>query len=79
MSVLHFQLGLINYCEMFSEQTLYATVHGSCLDMQMRLVYDCLATMLFHLLPLEGCPPHAWSGGKRLHRNQDNGGTWGRG
>lgn len=23
--------GLINYCEMFSEQTLYVTVHGSCL------------------------------------------------
>lgn len=54
-------------------------VHGPCLDMETRLVYDCLATMLFHLLPLEGCLPHAWSGAKRLHGNHDNGGTWGRG
>lgn len=62
-----------------TEYILYGTVHGPCLDMQIRLVYDCLATMLFHLLPLEGCLPHAWSGAKRLHGNHDNGGTWGRG
>lgn len=57
---------------------LYAEVHGPCLDMQMRPVHDCLATMLFHLLPLEGCLPHAWPGAKRLHGNHDSGGTWGR-
>lgn len=64
---------------LLSEYILYGTVHGPCLNMQIGLVYDCLATMLFHLLPLEGCLPHAWSGAKRLHGNHDNGGTFGRG
>lgn len=27
----------------------------------MSLAYDCLTAMLFHLLPLEFCPPHASS------------------
>lgn len=54
----------------------YGTVHGPCLDMQISLTYNCLATMLFHLLPLEGCLPHACSEAERLHGNHGNGGTW---
>lgn len=48
----------------------------------MSLAYDCLTAMLFHLLPLECCPPHASSEEKvsmettttTAHRGE--GGVW---
>lgn len=45
----------------------------------MSLVYDCLTAILFHLLPLEGCPPHASSEGNVSMETITNGGTQRRG
>lgn len=45
----------------------------------MSLVYDCLTAILFHLLPLEGCPPHASSEGNVSMETTTNGGTQRRG